>query len=78
MTNADLPGLPLPLSGETRLYTIIGDTIDQVGSPGLFNAAFRRRGAKAVGPCRATGSGEGDVGVPRHPQFRRHHCHSAA
>jgi hypothetical protein len=33
MTNADLPGLPLPLSGETRLYTIIGDTIDQVGSP---------------------------------------------
>src|SRR5512139_3945728 len=44
----DLPGLPLPLSGKTRLYAIIGDPIAQVGSPGLFNAAFRRRGAKAV------------------------------
>lgn len=50
MTNPvpDLLGLPLPLSGETRLYAIIGDPIGQVGSPGLFNAAFRRRGAKAV------------------------------
>lgn len=46
--SADLPGLPLPLSGETRLYAIIGDPISQVGSPGLFNAAFRRRNAKAV------------------------------
>lgn len=44
----DLPGLPLPLSGETRLFVIIGDPIAQVGSPGLFNPAFRRRGAKAV------------------------------
>jgi len=44
----DLPGLPLPLSGKTRLYAIIGDPIAQVGSPALFNAAFRRRGAKAV------------------------------
>lgn len=44
----DLPGLPLPLSGETRLFAIIGDPIAQVGSPGLFNPAFRRRGAKAV------------------------------
>jgi shikimate dehydrogenase len=44
----DIPGLPLPLSGETRLFVIIGDPIAQVGSPGLFNPAFRRRGAKAV------------------------------
>jgi shikimate dehydrogenase len=44
----DLPGLPLPLSGETRLFVIIGDPVAQVGSPGLFNPAFRRRGAKAV------------------------------
>lgn len=50
MTDAipDVLGLPLPLSGETRLYAILGDPIKQVGSPGLFNAAFRRRGAKAV------------------------------
>jgi len=50
MTDAipDVLGLPLPLSGETRLYAILGDPINQVGSPGLFNAAFRRRGAKAV------------------------------
>jgi shikimate dehydrogenase len=38
------PGLPLPLSGETRLYAIIGDPIAQVGSPGFFNAAFHRLG----------------------------------
>lgn len=44
----DLPGLPLPLSGATRLYAIVGDPIAQVGSPGLFNAAFRRRGVDAV------------------------------
>lgn len=44
----DLPGLPLPLSGNTRLYAIVGDPIAQVGSPGLFNAAFRRRGVEAV------------------------------
>ncbi|WP_051328796.1 shikimate dehydrogenase family protein [Geminicoccus roseus] len=44
----DLPGLPLPLGGDTRLFLIIGDPIAQVGSPGLFNPAFRRRGAKAV------------------------------
>ena len=42
------PGLPLPLSGETRLYAIIGDPIAQVGSPGFFNAAFPRLGVKAV------------------------------
>jgi len=44
----EVPGLPLPLSGETRLYAIIGDPVAQVGSPGAFNAAFRRLGAKAV------------------------------
>jgi len=44
----DIPGLPLPLSGETRLYVIIGDPIAQVGSPRLFNQAFRRRNAGAV------------------------------
>lgn len=44
----DLPGLPLPLSGRTRLFAILGDPILQVGSPGLFNQAFRRRGLEAV------------------------------
>jgi shikimate dehydrogenase len=43
-----VPGLPLPISGETRLYMIIGDPIAQVGSPGVFNAAFRRLETKAV------------------------------
>jgi len=41
-------GLPLPLSGATRLVAIVGDPIDQAGSPALFNAAFRRRGIGAV------------------------------
>lgn len=44
----DLAGLPLPLSGNTRVFAIVGDPIAQVGSPGLFNAAFRRRGLEAV------------------------------
>ena len=44
----DTPGLPLPLSGQTRLFAILGDPIAQVGSPRLFNTAFRRRGAQAV------------------------------
>lgn len=51
MSPARLPdpaGLPLPLSGATRLYAIVGDPIAQVGSPGLFNAAFRRLGVEAV------------------------------
>lgn len=50
MTQAipDIPGLPLPLSGETRLHVIIGDPIAQAGSPRLFNQTFRRRGAGAV------------------------------
>lgn len=44
----DIPGLPLPLTGETRLFVIIGDPIAQAGSPRLFNSAFRRRRASAV------------------------------
>lgn len=44
----DLPGLPLPLNGNTRLFAILGDPIAQVGSPGLFNRAFRQRGLQAV------------------------------
>jgi shikimate dehydrogenase len=44
----DIPGLPLPLSGATRLYAILGDPVAQVGSPAVFNAAFRRLGAPAV------------------------------
>lgn len=43
-----IPGLPLPISGDTRVYVIIGDPIDQVGSPLIFNAAFRELGVKAV------------------------------
>lgn len=41
-------GLPLPIAGSTRLFLIVGDPIAQVGSPLLFNAAFRRRGIEAV------------------------------
>lgn len=41
-------GLPLPLTGATRLFAIIGDPIDQAGSPGLFNQAFRALGLPAV------------------------------
>jgi shikimate dehydrogenase len=49
MTDAqEIPGLPLPLSGATRLYAIVGDPVAQVGSPAVFNAAFRRLGAAAV------------------------------
>lgn len=43
-----LPGLPLPLTGGTRLFAIVGDPIDQAGSPGLFNMAFRKHGLQAV------------------------------
>lgn len=39
---------PSSLSGNTRLYAIIGDPIAQVGSPRLFNAAFCERGLDAV------------------------------
>lgn len=45
---SETQGLPLPLSGQTRLYAILGDPIAQVGSPRLFNSAFRRRGTQAV------------------------------
>jgi shikimate dehydrogenase len=44
----DLPGLPLPLTGRTSLFAILGDPIAQAGSPALFNTAFRRRGWRAV------------------------------
>lgn len=43
-----MAGLPLPLSGATRAYAILGDPIAQVASPRLFNSAFRQRGAEAV------------------------------
>ena len=45
---ADLPGLPLPLSGKTRVFAILGDPIAQAGSPRLFNSAFRGRSVEAV------------------------------
>jgi shikimate dehydrogenase len=48
MMDTSISGLPLPLSGATRLYAIIGEPIAQAGSPGLFNAAFRRKGIGAV------------------------------
>ena len=38
---SDLPGLPLPLTGRTSLYAILGDPIAQAGSPALFNSAFQ-------------------------------------
>jgi shikimate dehydrogenase len=41
-------GLPLPLTGRTALYGILGDPIAQVASPRLLNTAFRRRGWPAV------------------------------
>ena len=49
MTTEDVPlGVPPALSGATRMYAIVGDPIDQAGSPGLFNQAFRRLGTHAV------------------------------
>lgn len=51
-------GVPLPLGGDTRLYVIVGDPIAQVGSPRLFNTAFRRLGARAVlVPAHVTAAG---------------------
>jgi shikimate dehydrogenase len=44
----EIAGLPLPLTGRTALFAILGDPIAQVGSPALLNAAFRRRGWPAV------------------------------
>lgn len=49
MTTDEAPlGLPLPLTGGTRVFAIVGDPIDQAGSPALFNQAFRRHGVGAV------------------------------
>jgi shikimate dehydrogenase len=47
-TNLPELGLPLPLSGKSRVYAILGDPVTQAGSPGLFNRAFRRDGIAAV------------------------------
>jgi shikimate dehydrogenase len=44
----EIPGLPLPLTGATRLFAIIGDPIAQAGSPRLFNSAFRDSHMEAV------------------------------
>ncbi len=41
-------GLPLALSGETRLFAVVGDPIVQVGSPGVFNQLLRKAGIPAV------------------------------
>ncbi|MFI3905188.1 shikimate dehydrogenase family protein [Ochrobactrum sp. S1502_03] len=41
-------GLPLPLTGASRVYAILGDPIVQAGSPGLFNQAFRAKGVQAA------------------------------
>lgn len=49
MSQGDVPlGLPLPLTGATRVFAIVGDPIEQAGSPGLFNQAFRQHGIEAV------------------------------
>lgn len=37
-----------PISGTTRLYGIVGDPIEQVRSPAVFNAHFAQRGIDAV------------------------------
>lgn len=42
------PGLPLPLSGRTRVLAILGDPIAQAGSPAMLNSEFRRRHASCV------------------------------
>jgi shikimate dehydrogenase len=36
------------VSGRTRLFGIVGDPIEQVRSPEIFSAAFRRRGRDAI------------------------------
>lgn len=43
-----VPGLPLPLTGRTSLFAILGDPIAQAGSPILFNTAFQQRGWPSV------------------------------
>lgn len=64
MTDSDNPlfGCSLPINGETRLYIIIGDPIRQVGSPVLFNQAFRDAGRHAVlVPVHVSAEGLGEV-----------------
>jgi shikimate dehydrogenase len=39
---------PLPISGTTRLYGIVGDPVEQVRSTAVFNAHFVARGLDAV------------------------------
>src|SRR6218665_3127449 len=39
---------PLPISGETRLFAIVGDPIAQAPSPSAFNAPFAAPGAEAA------------------------------
>lgn len=39
---------PPPISGTTRLYGILGDPVEQVRSPAVFNAHFAERGVDAV------------------------------
>ena len=45
---AAVAGLPMPLSGSTELFAIVGDPIAQAGSPIVFNTAFRQLGRQAV------------------------------
>ncbi|GAA4014539.1 shikimate dehydrogenase [Streptomyces marokkonensis] len=39
---------PAPISGNTRLYAVLGDPITQVQSPGLLNPVFAELGIDAV------------------------------
>ena len=48
MSEPSSGGLPLPVTGTTRVYAIVGDPIAQVGSPRVFNTLFRERGVEAV------------------------------
>ena len=38
----------MTITGHTRVFLILGDPIDQVQAPALFNALFRRHGVDAV------------------------------
>ena len=48
MSEPSSGGLPLPVTGTTRVYAIVGDPIAQVGSPRVFNTLFCERGVEAV------------------------------
>ena len=51
---------PPPISGTTRLYGIVGDPVEQVRSPDVFNAHFAERGVDAVFlPLRVEAAGVG-------------------